>query len=257
MITPEKMNSNLKNILIVFDAAGYTPVVMHTAIELAVRWQTGIQALYIEDINLLNAVELPFSREVSLHTAAISSIDSTLMMQKLRTDAENIKKQIEEIAVTRSVSLSFSSMRGQKTQVIKNRTEELNMALIPAVYSTTGRKDLHHLKHVVAMVYDNHKPSCEKALSIAISLAAINSYQLFVIVDSLHSKQHVEQLIDQQSGYAVCQVADFSSVDEVLLLLQKHSPGLLVLTEDSRLIDNEQVLQQLINSLESDILLVR
>jgi len=257
MISPEKMNSNLKNILIVFDAAGYTPVAMHTAIELAVRWQTGIQALYIEDINLLNAVELPFTREVSLHTAAISSIDSTLMMQKLRTDAENIKKQIEEIAVTRSVSLSFSSMRGQKTQVIKNRTEELNMVLIPAVYSTTGRKDLHHLKHVVAMVYDNHKPSCEKALSIAISQAAINSYQLFVIVDSLHSKQHVEQLIGQQSGYAVCQVADFSSVDEVLLLLQKHSPGLLVLTEGSRLNDNEQVLQRLIDSLESDILLVR
>ena len=251
------MNSNLKNILIVFDAAGYNPVAMQTVIELAVRSQTGIQALYIEDSNLLNAVELPFTREVSLHTAAISSIVSTLMMQKLRTDAESIKKQIEKIAVTRSVSLSFSSMRGQKMQVIKNCTEEVNMVLIPAVYSTTGRKEQHHLKHVVAMVYDNHKPSCEKALSIAISLAAINSYQLFVIVDSLHSKQHVEQLIDQQSGYAVCQVADFSSVDEVLLLLQKHSPGLLVLTEDSRLIDNEQVLQQLINSLESDILLVR
>jgi hypothetical protein len=52
-------------------------------------------------------------------------------------------------------------------------------------------------------------------------------------------------------------VADFSSVDEVLLLLQKHSPGLLVLTEGGRLIDNEQALQHLINSLESDILLIR
>jgi hypothetical protein len=256
------MNANLKNILIVFDATGCTPVSMQTVIELAVRSQTGIQALYIEDINLLNAVELPFTREVSLHTAEISSIDSTLMMQKLRTDAESIKKQIEEVAVTRSVSLSFSYTRGQKTQVIKNYREEVNMVLIPAVYSTTGRKQQHYLKHVVAMVYDEHNPSCEKALSIAISQAVKNSYQLFVIVDSQHSKQHVEQLISQQSAdvsyqIAVCQIADFSSVDEVLQLLQKHSPGLLVLTEDSRLIDNEQALQQLINLLESDILLVR
>ncbi len=262
MISPEKMNSNLKNILIVFDASGCAPVAMQTVIELAVRSQTGIQALYIEDSNLLNAVELPFTREVSLHTAKISNIDSTLMMQKLRTDAESIKKQIEKIAVTRSVSLSFSSMRGQKTQVIKNYRAEVNMVLIPAVYSTTGRKDQHHLKHVVAMVYDNHNPSNEKALSIAISQAAKNNYQLFIIVDSQHSKQYVEQLISQQSAdetyqAAVCQIADFSSVDEVLLLLQKHSPELLVLTEDSRLIDNEQALQHLINSLESDLLLIQ
>ncbi len=251
------MNSNLKNILIVFDAAGYATVSMQTVIELAVRSQTGIQALYIEDSNLLNAVELPFTREVSLHTAEISSIDSALIMQKLRADAESIKKQIEKIAVTRSVSLSFSYTRGQKTQIIKNRREEVNMVLIPAVYSTAGRKQQHHLKHVVAMVYDEQNPSCEKALSIALSQAAKNSSQLFVIVDSQHSKQHVEQLISQQNGHAVCQIADFSGVDEVLLLLQEYSPGLLVLTEDSRLIDNEQVLQQLINSLESDILLVR
>ncbi len=251
------MNANLKNILIVFDATGCTPVSMQTVIELAVRSQTGIQALYIEDINLLNAVELPFTREVSLHTAEISSIDSTLMMQKLRTDAESIKKQIEEVAVTRSVSLSFSYMRGQKTQVIKNRTEELNMVLIPAVYSTTGRKQQHYLKHVVAMVYENHNPLNEKALSIAISQAAKNSCQLFVIVDSQHLKQHVEQLINQQNGDAVCQIADFSRVDEVFLLLKEYSQGLRVLTEDSRLNGKEQVLQQPINSLESDILLIR
>ena len=153
-------------------------------------------------------------------------------------------------------------MRGQKTQVIKNRTEESNMVLIPAVYSSAGRKDQHHLKHVIAMVYDDHNPSCEMALSIAISQAAKNNYQLYVIVDSQHSKQHVEQLISKQTAdviyqIAVFQIVDFSNVDEVLLLLQRHSPGLLVLTEDSRLIDNEQILQHLINSLESDILLVR
>ena len=180
-----------------------------------------------------------------------------MMKQKFRAAAENIKKQIEEIAVTRSVSITFSSTRGHKTQVIKNHTEEVNMVLVPAVYSTTGRKQQQHLKQGVAVVYDEHNPSCDKALSIAISQAAKNSYQLFVIVDSQHSKLHVEQLISQQSGYAVCQVADFSSVDEVLLLLQKHSPGLLVLTEGGRLIDNEQALQHLINSLESDILLIR
>ena len=41
---------------------------MHTAAEIASRLQAGIKALYIEDINLWNAVDLPFTREVSLYT---------------------------------------------------------------------------------------------------------------------------------------------------------------------------------------------
>jgi hypothetical protein len=257
MTSPEKMSQNLNNILIVFDAAGYNPVSFQTVIELAIRSQTGIQALYIEDNNLINAVGLPFTREISLHTAAISHIDSTSMMQKLHADAESIKKQVEEIAVTRSVSLSFSSIRGQKTQVIKNRTQELNMVFIPAFYSSNGRKQQHPLKHEIAMVYDAQSPSCEKALSIATSQAAKSSSPLFIIVDSEQSKQHVEQLLRQQSGRGTCHVVDLAKADDVLLLLQKHSPGLLVLTEDSRLFNDEKILQRLIDSLESDILLLR
>lgn len=250
------MNVSNKNILIVFDAAGCEPVSLHMATDLAAGLRAGIKALYVEDINLLKAVDLPFTREISLHTAEISNIDSTMMKQKFRVAAENIKKQIEEIAVTRSVSITFSSTRGHKTQVIKNHTEEVNMVLVPAVYSTTGRKQ-QHIKHGVAVVYDEHNPSCDKALSIAKSQAAKNSYQLLIIVDSQQTKLHVEKLISQQSDYAVCQVVDTSSADEVIQLLQKYSLSLLVLTEGGSLIDNEEVLQHLINSLESDILLIR
>lgn len=250
------MNAHHKNILIVFDATGFTPVSMQTATELAAVMQAGIQALYVEDDDLLKVVDLPFTREVSLHTAAISSIDSTLMIQKFRADAENIKKQIEEIAVTRSVSLSFSSMRGQKTQVIRSRTEEVNMVLIPAVYSSNGRKQQHHLNDEVVIVYEERNPSSDKALNIALSQATKKNHQLFIVVDSEQSKQHVEQMVSQYSVHAACQLADLSSVDGITLLLYKHAPGLLILPDNSHLIKDEKMLRRLINSLESDILLV-
>ncbi len=57
-ISPEKMISSHKNQLIVFDATGCDPISMHTATELASRLQAGIKALYIEDINQWNAVDL-------------------------------------------------------------------------------------------------------------------------------------------------------------------------------------------------------
>jgi hypothetical protein len=178
------------------------------------------------------------------------------MLQKLQADAEKIRKQIEQIAVSQRVSLHFSSARGRKVQLIMNRTAELNMVLIPAAYSSSGTTKPPHYKQQLAVVYDTDNPSCDNALNIALSQAEKHGYELFVIVDSQASCQHVEQQTKDYQGHVNCRIVDFTDAKETLLLLQKHSPELLVLTENSRLINNEQLFQQLINTVETDILLV-
>lgn len=251
------MNVNHKNILIVFDAAGCAPRSMHTATELAVWMRASIQALYVKDNNILRVVDLPFTREVSLHTAAINSIDSNLMMQKFNAEAESIKKQINEIAVARRVSISFSSMRGQKMHVIKDQAQEVAVVLIPAVYSGYSRKQQHPLKNKVVMVFDDIDTFHDKALSIALSYADKKGHQLIVIVHGDQLKQYVQKKISEQGGRTGYDVVDFSNNDEVISLLYRYSPGLLVLPQASRLIEDERLLQRLINQLESDILIVR
>lgn len=257
MIFPENMKTKLNNILIVFDAAGYNPVSIQAVIALADKMQANIQALYIEDINLLNAVDLPFVREISLHTAEIRNIDRQLMVRKLRADAESVKKQIEEIALTLSVTCSFRSIRGQKIKVVRDRTEEVAMILIPAVSSEKSIKFQPVINPVVAMIYDVHSQSCDKALNIALVQAEKNNYQLFIVIDSQKSKLHVKNLISQKRVDTVYQIADFLNVEEVLILLKKQHPGLVVLTEDNSLTDTENALQYIINTLGSDILMVR
>lgn len=257
MISPEKMNASNKNILIVFDAAGCAPVSLHMVTDLAAGLSAGIKALYVEDNNLLKAVDLPFTREISLHTAEISNIDSTMMKQKFRVAAENIKKQIEEIAVTRSVSITFSSTRGHKTQVVRDRAEEVTMVMLPAVYSSNGRKRQQQLKDKVVMLYSDIDMSSGKTLDIALSQAGNKNRQLIVIADGVQSKQHVEKLVYERGEQIEFDVADFSDADEVASLIYKHSPGLLVLPESSRMIEGEQMLQRLIDMMETDILLVR
>ena len=257
VISPEKMNASNKNILVVFDAAGCAPVSLHVVAELAAGLRANIKALYVEDDNLMNAVDLPFTREISLHTAEISNIDSTMMKQKFRVAAEDIRKQIEEIAVTRSVSITFSSTRGYKTQVVRDRAEEVTMVMIPAVYSSNGRKRLQPLKTKVVMLYGDIDQLSDKSLDIALSRAGNKNHQLIVIAGSLQSKQHVEKRINEHDGRVECEVADFSDLDEVVSLIYKYSPGLLVLPENSQLIGDEPMLQYLIDTLEADILLVR
>ncbi|MDH5484491.1 MAG: hypothetical protein OEY43_04570 [Gammaproteobacteria bacterium] len=251
------MNTRLNNILIVFDATGCSPVSMQTVIQIASGLQADIQAVYIEDINLLNAVSLPFVREIALYTAEPRSINTVLMRQKLRDEAEEIKKKIAEIAFAQSVSLSFELMRGQKIQVIRSRDSEAGVVLIPAVYSLSGRKALHHLKHVAVVVYAVHSTSADNALTIAMAHTTKNNHRLVVVADSQDSQQGAKKIIELQGLQATYQLADMSRLDEIVASLIKLSPGLLVLTEDSPLVDNEKIFQQLINSLESDILLVR
>ena len=256
MTSPEKMNVSSKSILIVFDAAGCAPLSLHAAADLAAGLRAGISALYVEDINLMKAVDLPFTREISLHTAEISHIDSSMMEQKFRAAAQGIKKQIEEIAVTRSLSISFSSIRGQVTQVIRERAEEVIMVMIPAVYSSNGRKRLQRLKDKVVMIYDDINEACDKTLDIALSQASKENHQLVVIADSMRSKHHVDRLVEEHGGRAECSIADLSDADEVTSLINRYHPGLMVLRESSPLIDDDRVLRRLIDMLETDILLV-
>jgi hypothetical protein len=230
---------------------------MHMAAELAALLRTNIQALYIEDNNILTVVDLPFTREVSIHTAEINTIDSNLLIQKFRAEAESIKQQINEIAVTRRVSINFSSMRGQKMHVIKDSTQEVEVVLIPAVTKTHGRKQRHPLMNKVVMVFDEIDASHDKALSIALSYAEKKGYQLYIIVNSDLSKQHFEEKISEQDRRAEYDVVDFSNMDEVVSLLYKYPQGMFVLPQSSCLIEDERLLQQLINQLESDILIVR
>jgi len=107
------------------------------------------------------------------------------------------------------------------------------------------------------MLYDDINKSCDKTRDIAVSQAAKKNHQLIVIANGAQSKQYIEKLLSEHGGQAACEIADFSDVDNVTALIYKYSPGLLVLPESSRLIDDEQVLQRLLDQLETDILLVR
>ena len=254
---PEKMNVSSKNILIVFDAAGCAPLSLHIAAELAAGLRVGIKALYVEDVNLMKAVDLPFTREISLHTAEIRKIDSTVMRKKFRAAAEDIKKQIEDIADTRSLSISFSSIPGHIAQVVRERAEEVTMVMIPAVYSSNGRKRQQWSKDTVVMLYDDVNELSDNTLDIALSRASNKNHQLVVIVDSMRSKQHVEKLLDEYGARVEFNIADFSDADEVASLIYKYHPSLMLLHESNRLIEDDQVLRQLIDILETDILLVR
>ena len=251
------MKKNLNKILIVFDSFEFSPLSLQTVIDLAVALQYEIHALYIEDINLLNAVALPFSREVSLLTASVRELKSTQLLNGLKADAENIKKQFEQIALTRSISINFQSTQGHKVQVIKNRQHDVNMVLIPAVSSTRGSKIHQRTWQLIVLLYQQNSALCHRALSLSLIQAVKTHCALFILLDSQQNISEVQMEADRMGVEASFQVVDFSKVDEVLVVLKNQIPQLLVLAEDNMLIDDEKAFKKMLNTVNSDILILR
>ena len=57
-------NGSIKRILVALDASAANRTALQTAALLASELQAELQALFVEDINLLRLAELPFAREV-------------------------------------------------------------------------------------------------------------------------------------------------------------------------------------------------
>ena len=249
------MNITHKNILTLFDVTGYNAVSVQTVIGLAVTSQSSLNALYIEDLNLLNAIELPFAREIFLHTAEIKSIDSGLMVQRLNSCTKNIRQQIEKIARPKNIPVTFKTICGNKFQAIKDYGTKSHMVFIPALY--TGGHTVHqHAGTQTAIIYDEQCGTSDTALNIALSYASNNCSELFVIANSLRAKRQVEHLIKQQHSVSA-QVTVHMGLSEVFHLFNTHAPDLLIVPEGCQLVSNEKILQRLIGFPRSDILLVR
>ena len=132
----------------------------------------------------------------------------------------------------------------------------MNMVLIPAVYSGKSKGHESYTKQGLVMIYESLSPTIDEALNVALSHAMKKQQKLTIILDTAESGHHVEQLVSSFNMPVAVEIADISKTQELILLLYRLAPGLLVLTETGQLVSDEKILDQMINSLESDLLLV-
>lgn len=257
MTSQDAITGNLNNILVVFDSVGCDTVSIQTVFQLATQLNLGLQVLYIEDVNLLDTVELPFTREISMHSAEIVPLDTRSIMQQLRSEADKLKQQIEFKAQSLQLSYSFNSVRGEIIQVVKNRINEVRFLFIPAVYSSSGMKSKQNIKQTVALVYDMSSHSKDTALNIAINYAKKIHAQLFILTNQESSIAHIQKSVLGHGVNAICQLLDISHLDAVVSVLIKHLPDLVVMSEDSYFKLEDDSSKSSVQSLEADILLLR
>ena len=102
----------LRRIVVALDASAHSHAALEVAVMLALRLRAEIQAVFVEDINLLRLTELPFAREVRFGQAGAHPVQSDDVQRGLRARAAVLRRAVEDVAEQSKVSSTFRVVRG-------------------------------------------------------------------------------------------------------------------------------------------------
>ncbi len=238
-----------ERILVAVDASPHSLAALRAAVGLAALLGQELDALYVEDINLLRLAGLPFCREVGSYTASVRLLDSRTIEQTFRRLASDIQRSIERAAHPSHVSWSFRVVRGGVSDEVVAAAHSASLVSLGRVGHSPGQRIgsttqmlLSRLECPLLIVGADGQvrppftvlfssaPSSARALRLAVSLAQRNGDQLDVLVLAQNAdSEMLEQTVSQDlAGVASAHISLVDTPEKLTAALQSLS-GVLIL----------------------------
>ena len=171
------------------------------AVEVAARLHAELRAMYVEDIDLFRAAELPFVRIIGA-SGQTHSFTPDLIEQQLRRRAEIARNAVESAGARANIACSFSVVRGPVSREIARAAGGAEIVTVGRTgWSASARGSLGSVARAlletgttsvlmveksethqpVAVIYDG-SPSSERALNLGIALDGNREGALHVIL---------------------------------------------------------------------------
>lgn len=250
---PENTDLKISRILLAFDAWGCSPLSLQRALGLAAHIKAQIHGLYIEDSDLLQMAELPFTREVSFSTARSRNLNSVTLNRNLRQLANKMRLMLEEQAKPAAIFTTFSIIRGKRLSIILQESAQASLVILPGSGPWRSPQQQHEHAGVVAVF--NHRRLDQHVLDIAVSLAQKEQTQLVLLCGSAEIKEQVEKLV--ATSNPGCRIHSFENQQQLLAQLQQIKPRAIVIARDHPLIAEAQNIQMLSQYFKCDLLISR
>lgn len=206
--------SSIKQILVALDGSPSSLSALENGAELAVRLNAELVGLFVEDINLLRATQLPFTQEISFLMSGFRRLDSLELERQMRVQAERVRRIMERITLAKKLSAVFRVTRGSVAEEILNAGKDADLLVLGKTgrawpgfgrSGSTVRKVLvrrpgmtliwhsHGVEErPVVLAYDGSE-SADRALEVAVSLKAVQEAELVVFLVS-DTREKAERL---------------------------------------------------------------
>jgi len=275
--------SSIKQILVAVDGSPSSLSALENSVELAARLNAELVGLFVEDINLLRATQLPFTREISFFSSGLRRLEAAELERQLRVQADRVRRLMERFTGSKKLSATFRITRGSIAEEIINAGKDVDLLVL----GKTGRSQPGFrgsgstVRNVVvqregltlvwcaygtsalpvALAYDGSK-SAEKALEAAISLLKVYESDLIVylIAENQEQGQTMRLAVAEKLGELVAKTTFrllvHPELQNLAWMLKHENAGPVVLPCDSKRISGER-LCSLVDEITNPILLVK
>ncbi len=128
----------IRRILAAFSPSSASRAAIEGAVELAARLGAELEALFVEDVNLLRLAELPFIREATVHGPGGRPLHGVEL--ELRAQAEQIRHLLTQAAARRQLRCEFRTTRGHLTAEIGAAAEHVDLVVLECISRPIARE---------------------------------------------------------------------------------------------------------------------
>ncbi|MBI1423502.1 MAG: hypothetical protein GC149_08565 [Gammaproteobacteria bacterium] len=120
----------IKRILVALDASEANHSALQAAALLASQLQAELQALFVEDINLLRLAELPFAREMMFGSREGRRITLTNMERQIQAQASRLRQLVAATAQQARIKAEFKVLRGQISSELLLAAQQMDLLIL-------------------------------------------------------------------------------------------------------------------------------
>jgi len=266
---------NIKRIVVALDPSEVNRSILQAATSLASQFDAELNALFVEDINLLKLAELPFARELAYGAQSGRQINFADMERAIHMQASRLRKMVESIAQQQKIKIAFDVLRGDVAKELCSASQQTDLLIVgkstqqvrhsrkigrvTRTVLTSVNCNLLLLQHgsvvarPVAVLYTGNE-SGRRALQLAIQLAQRDHKNLVVVFPSC-STEIYKQLQDQVSGItqefgleATIVQLQSNTADSIIDVLETSGAKVFLIESENQYIDEKQLLYLIANN---------
>ena len=256
-----EIEKEINRILVSLDFDGYSSSFIESLVTLASQLNADLCGLFIEESELQQVANLPFSREITFPLAHTRELNSDQIARHLKQHAETLREMMKSLSQLSNVACSFKTAKGPRIESILNESYDFQLVvLLPEKYSSLTAKRPARLEELInptVLLYDGSKQA-QKSAYIIKSLADKGELHQLKILTLDHDS---EVLAKQQFSFDNVDI-DYQHIDSydistIISLIESQKTGLLILPLEDELIKQSNEIRKILDVLKCPLLLVR
>jgi len=273
----------INRILVALDTSTANRYILQASIALATRLNARLNALFIEDADLLKVAELPFVREVTYGSLSGKAMNVAGMERSIASQTTRLRKLVESIAQQNQVEITFDVLRGNVAHELCNTPGQSDLLVIGKNTLTLGNSQkIGSITRLVlssagcnlavlqygcnierpVMVSFSGSEASQRALLLAIELAHEDHNQLIIILPAVDDATYqqlsgkIQEIIgDQQLQVNLVRLSE-NSAEQIVSVIQRFHGRMLLLESGSNFLTDLQK-QTLVMQTNIPIILLR